>query len=1755
MEWKTNLRRTQSLKSIQSSCDKPTWTEAGLRNKTTSVSQLVSRYQTTVVVTTSVQETTINGGEEKPKQAMKEISASNLESLMLRNEERERSRAKTNLTRSTSVGSLQNNSGSIGSLKALFESKAATPNNSKSSFRATSFTSTHKAAYSMPVMNGEVGEVKSSAEERKAKTWADPPANETETDGKQHVARKEASQTRAERRKTISGIDFEKLAATQADDKRRSIADFRDSSFYHTKEIPSVSVKAMSALYLSKVAPQESNRGPQQGQEKSSESGKRGKPTKMAEDPEQQRKVFPSSTSSARLQPGPDDFFGAHPQKSIPPNLSKEELYEQRQKCELRRLLKHTHPELKMLDDVVDEELAEVLGSEFGGTADETGYEGEVLSRRMLFENCALSNKVSPYSHKTHMAEKTVERSRVSKTPAVSEEHGGNKSVQGTSEDGEILGSSQEITREEEEEMTRIDVQATRRKFENQSAVNTCMLMPDKKYQCKVSISGDETRQVQKQDQQFKGGSKESQNQSHACTKSKDVEDQIHKISQGFHSPDKSHQCPGIEQISFDENTFEDESINPSDPENIREIIKTSAALFQNNPFIPTNIEREHSFADPLKPERVPEDGAADQGHPIANVKDRTHVFESMPFHQIRHQDQDQIESMTENIKETLDSLYHVNAIHSSGSIIEVNETMLAKKAKFTLTKKGLEIKYDEVAEGGAQNFILQLLPRTNLKPQITYLKERRDGSMKATVVNVPLHHHQQDTEFKTANVVQVVEDILNQDNSLRKGVIFQEDGEKCAEVMVYSLYKYFDKEDVKSYCPPQAVECDNQEPERGEVVRRDDQEAQTGFVESAISCLLATSNDRSYKESTRPEVTVKANVKLFKSCIEKGELEYLKSLQTEPSLGEQDDPSNQNGPGQQTDSHHEKRDDHEEEGTSEWAPVDVQRLKNMFSKDGGPVQPKQNIYLYDHHTKSVCSPSHNDESDAHASKEPKDLAVTRQGSYVNVQTQHGDVVHQAELVEVVDDSDEISGLQAAIHNLKVATLEAKSLHQSSQEIQKVPDQDTFKEPVFSTGVKLSSEGKSEPSYENSETCCKDVPSEGSQTTETYNQGGQESKKMAQQQLVQAAPSNVQSSEVSALQQDDEEVIFQGKLQAALASLGRSNINVTQGDFRAAMIYRSSSKPYKGPPQSEHGELAQKTNKEGILPVTDPAEPMTHMVTKTQVSTENLEPLGQIGTSNEPSSRTNLEKSRKPAGPKPVIPPKPEHLKLKQGECQSTNPKKPEALQTKTITSKETSSQSLAFTSISAKNEHQQYQQEINSGANFGLDSDISLGSENSEKSIIVKQQDAQATAEGKGSQDLPNKGNMGETDESHVDFHEACQKFESKKAITVKCAPVKPKRVKIAQSENKNPKHIHVDTNLTHLVNEPQGKIISSFCSNQTADSKDKHQKKIEQESKVEMREKKGRIETEDERRQRLSVHMDEIMRGNIIAAMEIFDNLRKQEELKSILSRVEEIEQDTSDVDVRSLRRVFENVPDWVVSSDKKKPQKEKVENKKERLMPTRESTESKSSMAHVFGDLERASEEIMNLKEQTLAKLIDIEETIRKALYSVSTLKSDSDIAGLSSLFKESLGTAHPSSGNISKISIESSRTKSQTARERPATMGNTALPVEHSSNVLPSSKHQTSPPSSPAFISIQSAARKTDKKEPPLKDNTMCLACQHNQKTEEKFRTTKTLTCNSPAQNRKKDPRKGGKKGSSQDQRKPNRELSVLDVQTDPREKVL
>lgn len=1316
----------------------------------------------------------------------------------------------------------------------------------------------------------------------------------------------------------------------------------------------------------------------------------------------------------------PSDSSDLHFQP-VTAQAAKGKLQHQRQKCELRRLLKHTHPELKRLEDVLDEELAEVLSCDTHGAAGESGYEGEVLSRCLIFENCATTDAC-------FAPKPTVERSENGKIREIQE------------------GESMKHTKQDD---TRIDVQATRRIFEGRS-VSTLRQNAEKSHS-EVSAIKEQRREVQKSEEESKN--KNLQNRNTAL--------ELTCLLQPK-SPD--HIFPGTDgSLHEDKTSF----LNLE----VEDKIKTSAILLKNNPFITANIERES------KSSHATGDSGEHRECLTANVKKRSYLFELLPFDRIKHQNEDEVEAMVENIRGTLNCLYSSHVMHSGGSIVEVSETMIAKKAKFTLSDAGPVINYDEVAEGGAQNFILQLVPRAHLKPRITYLKEDKKGRIEATIVNVG---SQQETECKTAQLVQVVEDILHQDNSLRKGVIIQEDQEAQAEVMVYSLYKYFDEEDVKRYLPPQIREHE-EEQEESKVP-----EPSKGEAESWTSPSENTPKDRTLAASTRPEIST-SNVQLFKTCIEKGDFEYLKGLHADSTADEF--PSVNDVAAQDSELHPSQTLTHA--AMSEWVPVDVEKLKKMFSGDQSPTQPKQKEgQIPAQKTTGMPAGQNTGLSSTGSSSEmfsrhtPKeDSTATSSQACAILQTQDHHVIHKAELVEVVADCDEISNLQHAITALQQATAEAKTLQERQKSLvleatgQK-SDVERSRETLnkgskdnddLSTSFHLAAEFNLDFSHRNTEESHKGTKAEA--PAEFCSETGQD-----------RGSGCASSLETAAAQQEGEDV-FQGKLQAALESLERSNINVTRGDFKAAMIYKNSSKNHQKPVDAS----PQAPTENEACPFSEPKSAQARL--RQEYSD---------------TSRQGSAERRKSGRPKPTVPPKPEHLKEKRD---------------------------VRPTSKSLKEERNE--EKPSSTANLKSD-EGSIGSvetDTTEEKLENRQQNF--TGAEKKPQDSSVEDSVTKANKPAVHFHEECQKMDKK---SFKSVPIKPKRVKIIQPEQKTPKQNIADTD-SHILMGISANNPSSVAAD--AKGKDTNKPSVNQASKVEMREKKGQPETEAECRQRLSVHMDEIVKGNITAAMEIFHNLQKQEELQSILSRVEEIEKDTSGVDVRSLRGIFENVPDWVVGSNRKKPNKVKEEKPEERMPLTPDSASNKPSMAHVFGNLERASEEILNLKEQTLARLLDIEKAIKKALYSVSTLKSESDIAGLSSLFKESFGAVQgtPSSATMSKISIGSCNAKPVLNWESPAE-GSTSPRIQAAGTEVASAKHQSSPSSSPAFISIQSAARPPNKAEILPTEAKCCPTCQQSPKPEEKFLTTATLTCNRET--------RGGQKESCCN---PRRELSVLKVQTD------
>ncbi|XP_037703452.1 xin actin-binding repeat-containing protein 1 [Choloepus didactylus] len=208
-------------------------------------------------------------------------------------------------------------------------------------------------------------------------------------------------------------------------------------------------------------------------------------------------------------------------------------------------------------------------------------------------------------------------------------------------------------------------------------------------------------------------------------------------------------------------------------------------------------------------------------------------------------------------------------------------------------------------------------------------------------------------------------------------------------------------------------------------------------------------------------------------------------------------------------------------------------------------------------------------------------------------------------------------------------------------------------------------------------------------------------------------------------------------------------------------------------------------------------------------------------------------------------------------------------------------------------------------------------------------------------------------------------------------------------------------------------------------------------------------------------------------------------QQELQGLLSQVQALEKEAiSSVDVRALRRIFEAVPQLGGAA----PQAAATPCK------------SEASVEQAFGELTRVSTEVARLKEQTLARLLDIEEAVRKALSSMSSLQHEANARGGSqgspkNHSAQKVGItdsnrtrpnwsgqeARGQTGVKSQIKIGchaevqgGAKVRGQAASTAPPTRRletlreNSGLPRD-----LPSHKGS---PSSPTFISIESATRK-------------------------------------------------------------------------------
>ncbi|NXT84103.1 XIRP1 protein, partial [Zapornia atra] len=1304
---------------------------------------------------------------------------------------------------------------------------------------------------------------------------------------------------------------------------------------------------------------------------------------------------------------------------------------------------------------------------------------------------------------------------------------------------------------------------------------------------------------------------------------------------------------------------------------------------------------------DTLKDTEVTASSGAQEVIPRADVKSTTWLFESTPLDKFSaSEDNIETELKERTMKETLETLCTCQAIQYDGILIESNDTESVKMVKYQLSSPGApEILKEEVVGGHLQRIMVQLLHRTDMEAQSVLVEEDREGKIKVS----PLQLLDQSEVVKgkedlSGNVAKALQGLLSQDASIKKGMVLQETKSGSMKMTLYSLLFHSVQQKVVK-----------------------------GDVKSTIGNLLASSQEQKATATIKREDNERGNVQLFASCIEKGDLNYLKNLQQESEIQSLISSQAEQGEGESAPRVVQEakmpilpNKEQTEKVTAESEPGAMQGARKVFTcesmgKEGAlereavpaagvtgttvqclgkplpTVMGKEEILsgglkVTTKSIQRVADVSKKEAKEAAATTSLKEPKLMMQGKFpTQVTAQRTEVDMKQQSLVTGEDSQMQTGektlgsdLQAAMQSLRLATAEAKNIqHHVQTKLQRnreevhmacrqeaastqgtvtlqstVRQQDSASttQESTSTAIRTTTSRVQEASKTHTSMSQKSITSHKKVSASEEVQGGQllsqvvpsrdfsikdglytatpvktyinpsvesDYKEQSVQEEgdviirgdVQTAIRALQSAATEQRLVEKEDVV-RGNLKATLQSLEKSNVNVSRGDFKAAMIYRNAGQSYSvckkqnetqvvnnqtavvdsgsqavndfPPPPSvavmkaEHCPPSTKATREGALPVPTSKDEAPGCSAPLHTPLPSLPSL-----SCKPSDQSPAEKSRTSPKPeitapprkKPVPPPKPEHLLHEALSASANNstsrsnkpippplPPKPSSLREISKPKPPPTEMGLSCTEVCEQSGHGEVQEKcctletsVDKPVTVqGMSPDRKLPKYPAKTPLQMAEERYKAKKGGQGKVEPDSAKTLKLVKNGAVNF-EVEQGVTSGKAAAPRRCPgeVVQRHIELCQDEKdcssvshptcpgraqtlNVPGQTESSTSpVGHTIPPKRGDDIAQNASSkveresvsnsygswdsqrvvqqvnesrQMCHSMSFHQQQMncfeeqqlrssgqlkcpaekeagtpgQEKPAVVMREKPKR-ETEVERRKRLSVHKEEIMKGNVKEAMEIFENLRRQEELQEILTRVKEFEEETSKVDVKALKSFFEKVPEWVVcQKDRQAKQQDKAETM------AKEDTDSVSSVELVFEDLERASAEIIHLKEQTLARLLDIEEAIRKALYSVSSLKSESDIAGLSGLFKESLGNTQSSvsSSNIRKISIVSSKVKQEeTTLETGEAVSVGGAKVAEKTKVAKAElevprliQSRVNSPSSPSYISIESAARK-------------------------------------------------------------------------------
>lgn len=760
-----------------------------------------------------------------------------------------------------------------------------------------------------------------------------------------------------------------------------------------------------------------------------------------------------------------------------------------------------------------------------------------------------------------------------------------------------------------------------------------------------------------------------------------------------------------------------------------------------------------------------------------SDVKELHWIFESVAADWISFRNWAESDVMMESLRDTVRHLYHFNAIHSPGIVLEDSDHGGVKIGKYLINNEGPQIQKAGAAEGGIQDIVQHLLHMERLGSRVALLKQDEHGRIQVT--NLELRFQQipsiqtWDNELKTIYYY-IIDGFLSQAKALRKGILMQEQEQNYVGVTVYLL----------NICKKEM------ESEESIVTKETPSVTNHSGVPQGHRPLVFTPKEKAtamQTEKADPEClrNVHPSSEVDCECKEPTEQEREAWEQTTEDPSHSDAKNLRNLPFSVVFSHHSSTEnDHfsfDKPGLAQISDQGISAnrsevvLSNAEPQSLDPrVEPSVSITKNDTFAgafwdlgdvnKSSCSSKETSQhikpkvnhskvrkekvkSDnkiftnqrARCQNTSTDVVISRKLGSSNITTEEpspseqiegnsGADVHEEKLKGEMDNWGNVeekeldrqnSELAAAMRSLLLATAEAKSiqsavqaklkhvkLRQMNQQNETAELESDKEHEIIQLGQKVTSKDKEEsvsvatvkqpleyptkeqtrPEHQSSHSTEEDHetneifhPGQKCQlpvvdTTEDHSilvvqnslsKSDQEVQDSKERTKAEVDLRDVREQSVTSLQtpagqqqQQAEKEIIRGGLQAALKSLEKSNMNVSRGDYKAAMIYRRGRSSYR---EGKCNIILDNTDKQAVTQSVHTSLFPSATTMKEQSTTKVVNVLPAADDRTEETTRDPLHISvcktnpqsptplppkacQKPSTQKPALPPKPEGL-------------------------------------------------------------------------------------------------------------------------------------------------------------------------------------------------------------------------------------------------------------------------------------------------------------------------------------------------------------------------------------------------------------------------------------------------------------------------------------------------------------------------------